>query len=127
MDKSKLREMTSADPEVRCYRCKAAPAVLVREMRTPNGSKYLRGWCMACVDGRPFRVLERMAGVSSDGEEGEADRSFKVGAEVSVRFEGRVLYYGVGAHTDVAFVRVGTRAYEVPASALCVRMDEEGE
>jgi len=37
--------------EVTCYRCKESPAVLCKEMHTPNGSAYLRGWCEDCLNG----------------------------------------------------------------------------
>jgi len=83
---------------------------------------------MPCVDGRPFKQLERIGAAPSPDEGAEmVQRPFKVGAEVSVRFEASVLYYGIGPCKERVFVRRGTQAYEVPVDALCAPFEEEDD
>lgn len=50
VDICKLNQVPDGSTLV-CYRCKDQPAVLCKMMRTPNGSKYQRGWCADCLSG----------------------------------------------------------------------------
>lgn len=95
-----------------CYRCKInmtdTPATMCKEMQTPNGSKYLRGWCDLCLD----LGESKWTSVAKEKPVNQFDRPFRPGDEVDVNFSGKVLHY-VSKGTDNVVVLVGKQGYTV--------------
>ena len=82
--KRKLRRI-EREEVVDCYTC-AQPAKWVKEMQTPSGGSYLRGWCTSCLVGI-------VPGAVAGRQPAKSNRDFRVpiGSKVVVHFEGKLL------------------------------------
>ena len=112
IDKSSLEALPD-DVELDCYKCKEAPAIMFRWMKTPSGGKYRRGWCGDCIEGRTTSTKQKDEATQAYAG---TDCAYKVGNRVLVSFEGKVLYFSAPKDKSVTIL-VGTRAYTVPRDA----------
>lgn len=112
IDKTTLQPIPEGiEIEVVCYKCKQAPAVMFKFMRTPSGGTYRRGWCQACLDGvTPAREF-----VASHPPSGH---QFRTGRQVKVVFEGKVRTFLHGKSEGMVQIQVGTRLYIVEEAWL---------
>lgn len=111
MDRNSLTQIPGGEKGLKCYRCKVAEATLGKQMKTPNNSTYWRGWCESCVDGKPYKKLERIAPVPE--KQGTA-MPFKSGTQVLVALKAVVLSSAVGKKAGTHLhVRVGPEIHVV--------------
>ena len=114
-----------AGTTLHCYRCKLngfdVPATKCKEMTTPNGATYLRGWCDSCLNVSTHRWT---APDKNPVQTHTLDRPFRPGEEVEVHFTGKVLHY-VPKQPDRVVIQVGRKGYNVLISWVCRKGEQK--
>jgi hypothetical protein len=100
--------------ELFCYKCKHRRAIKYKEMRTPSGGTYKRGWCSACLYGT------KLAQTPTDAK----TAPFKPGTELLLTLDVEFLH-SVPGDDKSAMVIYGTRGIVVPLDALSRKEEEE--
>lgn len=108
-----------------CYRCKRnghdVPAAMCKEMRTPNGSVYYRGWCDSCLTTSAARWEPPNA---EPKQVHTLDRPFRPGEIVDVHFTGKILHY-VTRQPENVVILVGRQGYNIKIE--WVKKSEKGD
>jgi hypothetical protein len=116
-----------AGTALHCYRCKlngaSVPATMYKEMQTPNGGKYRRGWCDSCLNLSAHRWT---APDENPVQTHTLDRPFRPGEEVTVCFTGKVLHY-VPKQPNNVVIRVDRQGYNVLIEWVRKKENQNGQ